>query len=28
MEEGGLVHVLDCAGRSVPDTPIHAHPLH
>ncbi|MCU7827312.1 hypothetical protein KSNIM_38500 [Kitasatospora sp. DSM 101779] len=27
IEDGGLVHVIDCVGRSVPDTPVHAHPL-
>ena len=27
IEDGGLVHVLDCTGRPVPDTPIHAQPL-
>ncbi|MEU8925855.1 DUF6296 family protein [Kitasatospora sp. NPDC048545] len=23
----GLVHVLECLDRPVPDTPVHAHPL-
>ena len=27
IEDGGLVHVLECAGRPEPDTPIHAQPL-
>ncbi|MEW1914424.1 DUF6296 family protein [Kitasatospora sp. NPDC085895] len=27
IEDGGLVHVLDCVGRPVPDNPVHAQPL-
>nr|WP_257019701.1 DUF6296 family protein [Streptomyces sp. TLI_235] len=28
IEDGGLVLVLDVVGRPVPETPVHAHPLH
>nr|WP_179419776.1 DUF6296 family protein [Streptomyces sp. TLI_235] len=28
IEDGGLVHVLDCVGRPVPDNPVHAQPLY
>jgi hypothetical protein len=28
IEDGGLVHVLACTDRPVPDTPVHAQPLH
>ncbi|GJF30380.1 hypothetical protein KNE206_30800 [Kitasatospora sp. NE20-6] len=27
IEDGGLVHVLSCVGRPVPDTPVHAQRL-